>query len=184
MTPDQNDHETQPEETSGEAGQVPLQHTESHPADSSGHTADAARSTGRQHGASSGHSRPGGNQPGEAAGEIDHERYVFTPPIDIFETEEGLVLHADLPGVSVETLDLQVQDNKLTLFGRVRSTLPAGARPLHREYEEGDFLRSFILSDEVNHEKITATMSNGVLKVVLPRAARAEPRKIQVSTDP
>lgn len=116
-------------------------------------------------------------------GERNRERFVFTPPIDIFETEEGLVLHADLPGVSVETLDLQVQDNKLTLFGRNQPAVPEGARPLHREYEEGDFLRSFILSDEVDHERISATMSNGVLKVVLPRAARAEPRRIEVSSD-
>lgn len=147
-------------------------------------TQEAAGGASHQPPPGAGESQPTGTPRGAAASDMDHERFVFTPPIDIFETEEGLVLHADLPGVSVETLDLQVQDNKLTLFGRVRSTLPAGARPLHREYEEGDFLRSFILSDEVNHERISATMSNGVLKVVLPRASRAEPRKIQVSTDP
>src|SRR5579872_5848037 len=66
------------------------------------------------------------------------ERVLFTPPIDIYETEEGLVLIADLPGVSVKTLDLQVQDNKLTLLGRAPSTVPNGARLLHREYEEGE----------------------------------------------
>jgi len=80
------------------------------------------------------------------------ERFVFTPPIDIYETEEGLVLFADLPGVSAETLDLQIQDNKLTLFGRVASAVGENAELLHREYEEGDFLRSFILSDGVDHE--------------------------------
>src|SRR5262245_22985350 len=69
------------------------------------------------------------------------ERVLFTPPIDIYETEEGLVLIADLPGVSVNSLDLQVQDNKLTLLGRVPSLAPAGARLLHKEFEEGDFLR-------------------------------------------
>ena len=49
--------------------------------------------------------------------ESARERFLFSPPIDIFETDEGLVLHADLPGVSIKTLELQVQDNKLTLFG-------------------------------------------------------------------
>lgn len=117
---------------------------------------------------------------GELAPEAPVERYLFTPPIDIYETEEGLVLQADLPGVSLRTLELQVQDNKLTLFGRVTPPIPEAARIRHQEYEVGDFLRSFILSDEVDHERITATLNNGVLKVVLPKAQRAEPRRIEV----
>lgn len=111
------------------------------------------------------------------------ERFLFTPPIDIYETDEGLVLQADLPGVAADSLELQVQDNKLTLFGRVRSTIPEQARIVHREYEDGDFLRSFILSDEVDHEKITARMTNGVLKVVLPKAPQVQPRRIEVDSD-
>ena len=111
------------------------------------------------------------------------ERYLFTPPIDIFETEEGLVLHADLPGVTLETLELQVQDNRLTLFGRVNSPIPDGAIPRYQEYAIGDFLRSFILSDEVDHERISATLNNGVLKVVLPKAPQPEPRRIPVSAE-
>lgn len=111
------------------------------------------------------------------------ERFIFTPPIDIYETEEGLVLCADLPGVSSETLDLQIQDNKLTLFGRVTSSISENAELLHREYEEGDFLRSFILSDEVDYDRINATINNGVLKVELPRANKTEPRRIEVKTD-
>lgn len=110
------------------------------------------------------------------------QRLIFTPPIDIFDTEEGLVLHADLPGVSTETLELQVQDNKLTLFGRVESPVPAEARGMHREYEEGDYFRSFILSDDVDHERISARMSNGVLVVTLPRAPRSTPRKIPIDS--
>lgn len=108
---------------------------------------------------------------------------VFTPPIDIFETEAGLVLLADLPGVSAETLELQVQDNKLTLFGRVTSPVVEHAQLLHQEYQVGHFLRSFILSDEVDHEHISAKLNNGVLEVVLPRVQRSEPRRIQVATD-
>jgi HSP20 family molecular chaperone IbpA len=108
---------------------------------------------------------------------------VFTPPIDIFETEAGLVLLADLPGVSAETLELQVQDNKLTLFGRVGPQVPAGAQLVHQEYQVGHFLRSFILSDEVDHERISAKLNLGVLEVVLPRVQRSEPRRIKVSID-
>jgi HSP20 family protein len=116
--------------------------------------------------------------------ELAHERFLFSPPIDIFETDEGLVLHADLPGVSIKTLELQVQDNRLTLFGRVHPVVPAEARTLHQEYGVGDFLRSFILSDEVDHERITATMTNGVLKVVLPKAPQPKPRRIEVNAEP
>ncbi len=111
------------------------------------------------------------------------KRFVFTPPIDIFETDEGLTLQADLPGVAAETIDLQVQDNKLTLFGRVQPSVPEDAKLIHQEYEVGDFLRSFILSDQVDHDRITAKMNKGVLELFLPHAAKTEPRRIQVDSD-
>ncbi len=111
------------------------------------------------------------------------EKWVRTPPIDIFETDEGLVLKADLPGVTPENLELQVQDNRLTLFGRVRSVAPAGATLIHQEYQVADYLRSFILSDDVDHERITAKLSQGVLEVVLPKVPRAQPRRISIQTD-
>lgn len=111
------------------------------------------------------------------------ERLVFTPPIDIYETDEGLILRADLPGVSLDTLELQVQDNKLTLFGRMEPVVPENARLIHQEYETGDYLRSFILSDEVNHERISAKLNNGVLEVVLPKAEKAAPRRIQIQSN-
>ncbi len=112
---------------------------------------------------------------------VDH--VVFTPPIDIFETVEGLVLQADLPGVSSESLELQVQDNKLSLFGKVAIPVPVDARLIHQEYQVGHFLRSFILSDEVDHERISAKLSQGVLEVILPRLAKPEPRRIQIQID-
>jgi len=117
------------------------------------------------------------NSTGDAA---PAPRAVVTAPIDIYETAEGLVLMADLPGVTTDTLELQVQDNKLTIFGRVTPIVPPDARLLHREFERGDFLRSFILSDEVDYDGITAKLNNGVLEVNLPRMPRAEPRRIQV----
>jgi HSP20 family protein len=122
-------------------------------------------------------------EPAAAQEPVQGERVLFTPPIDIYESEEGLVLIADLPGVSVKSLELQVQNNKLTLLGRVSSETPANARLLHKEYEEGDFLRSFILSENVDHERVTARLNNGVLEVVLPHAAKSAPRRIQVNTD-
>lgn len=111
------------------------------------------------------------------------DQVVFTPPIDIFETEEGLVLQADLPGVSSESLELQIQDNKLSLFGKVTVPVPNDARMIHQEYQVGHFLRSFILSDEVDHDRISAKLNQGVLEVVLPRLTKAEPRRIRVQSD-
>jgi HSP20 family molecular chaperone IbpA len=128
--------------------------------------------------------RANNDQPPARTGEQRGQRFVFTPPIDIYETEEGLVLLADLPGVSIETLELQVQDNKLTLFGRVKPAVAEeGAAILHQEYHVGDFLRSFILSDEVDHERISAKLNNGVLKLVLPKAPKSQPRRIEVNID-
>lgn len=131
---------------------------------------------------------PGAIPIGRSAGPPSDEQsreaqLVFTPPIDIFETAEGLVLLADLPGVAPDSLELQVQDNKLTLFGRVEATLPDGARLIHQEYRVGHFLRSFILSDEVDHDRITAKLNQGVLEVLLPRTQRGEPRRIRVATE-
>ncbi len=117
------------------------------------------------------------------AAEAAPEKWVRTPPIDIFEADDGLVLRADLPGVASDGLELQVQDNRLTLFGRVANPAPEGARLIHQEYHEGDFLRSFILSDDVDHERIIARLNNGVLEVQLPRTPRSQPRRISIQTD-
>ena len=110
----------------------------------------------------------------------EQERTVFMPPIDIYDTGDGLVLLADLPGVTIETLEIQVQDNRLTIFGRVADFIPPDARVLHQEFQVGDYLRSFILSDQVDHSRIVARLNNGLLEVVLPKAPRAQARRIQV----
>ena len=109
------------------------------------------------------------------------DRPLRTPPIDIYDTAEGLALMADLPGVTNGDLELQVRHNQLTLYGRVSNTVPLEAKVLHREYADGDFVRSFILSDDVDHEHIVAKLTNGVLEVSLPQAPRAQPRRIQVN---
>lgn len=122
-------------------------------------------------------------KPDESAEESVPQRLLFNPPIDIYETPDGLVLYADLPGVTTEGLDLQVQDNRLTLFGRIQQCDNDDGNVLHEEYKVGDFLRSFILSDEVDHDRITARLNHGVLRVELPRASRSQPRRIEVTTD-
>ena len=110
-------------------------------------------------------------------------RPLVTPPIDIFEDTAGLVLMADLPGVSGETADIQMEDSRLSLFGRIDADLPEDAAPVHEEFAVADFLRSFILSDQLDHDRIDASLSSGVLTVRLPRAERSEPRRIAIKSD-
>jgi HSP20 family protein len=107
---------------------------------------------------------------------------VHTPPIDIHEGPEGLVLEADLPGVSLNQLSIQLEENVLSLHAKVDAPAPEDARVLHEEYRVGDFYRSFILSDEVERSKIAAELKNGVLKLTLPKAERAKTRRIEIKT--
>lgn len=106
----------------------------------------------------------------------------FAPPIDIHDGPEGLILEADLPGATEETLLVQLEDNVLSLSARIDSPAPEGARLIHQEYHVGDYQRSFILSDEVDRDRITAELKNGVLKVFLPRADRAKARRIEIKS--
>ena len=102
------------------------------------------------------------------------------PLIDIHEAPEGLILEADLPGAGEEDVVIQVEDNVLSLRARVTAPVPEGARTLHEEYRCDEYQRSFILSDEVERGRITAELRNGVLRLTLPKAERAKPRRIEI----
>jgi HSP20 family molecular chaperone IbpA len=103
-----------------------------------------------------------------------------TPLIDIHEGPDGLTLEADLPGATEDNLFVQLEDNVLSLHARIRSPAPEAARLLHEEYRVGDYYRSFILSDEVDRDRITAELKNGVLRLILPKADRARTRRIEI----
>ncbi len=119
--------------------------------------------------------QPAGPPPddGASAAFETQRRETYTPPIDIHEAPEGLTLEADLPGASERNLNIQLEDNVLNLYAKVDAPAPDGARPVHEEYRLGDYHRSFILSDEVDRERITAELNNGVLRLFLPKAERA-----------
>jgi len=106
-----------------------------------------------------------------------------TPLIDIHEGPDGLVLEADLPGVSEKSLVIQLDDNVLSLQARVESSTPEGARLIHAEFPTGEYYRSFILSDEVARDQITAELRQGVLCLTLPKAERARTRRIEVKAE-
>lgn len=105
------------------------------------------------------------------------ERYV-TPAVDIYETVDGLVVKADLPGVAKDGLDLRVENNLLTIRGRAVHC--AQGEMLYGEYQLADFFRQFELSDKVDQQKISAELKHGVLTLNLPKAEEAKPRKIDV----
>jgi HSP20 family protein len=105
------------------------------------------------------------------------EQYV-TPPVDIYEIPEGLVVKADLPGVPKEGLDVRVENNLLTIRGKAAHIAPG--EPIYREYGLVNFFRQFELNEKVDQLKISAELKNGVLTLNLPRAEEAKPRKIEV----
>lgn len=109
-------------------------------------------------------------------------RPTYTPPIDIHEGPEGLTLEADLPGATDRNLSVQLEDNVLSLYVRIDSPAPTDARLVHEEYHLGDYHRSFILSDEVDRDRITAELKHGVLRVFLPKSERMRTRRIEIKS--
>ncbi len=108
----------------------------------------------------------------------DEERTLI-PPVDIFETAEGLAVVADLPGVAKENVEINVDNSLLTIKGKAKSILPGD--PLVREYQLLNFFRQFELSDKVDRENIRAEMKFGVLSVYLPKVKEQIPKKITVN---
>ena len=105
------------------------------------------------------------------------ERFV-PPPVDIYDSPEGLVVLADLPGVAPEDLKVRLEENTLTIQASPKHLVDGEAT--YKEFELVNFFRQFELSEEVDQEKISASLSHGVLKLQLPRAEKAKPREIPV----
>ena len=114
--------------------------------------------------------------------ETTSDKPMFSPVVDIWETEKGLMLLADMPGVSSDNLYVDLQDNTLTISGKVEAQ-PEGRKSLIKEYEIGGFYRQFSLAENIDQAAITASLKDGVLKLDLPRVAPAQPRKIEIKTD-
>jgi len=116
---------------------------------------------------------------------VDRNRLqpTHSPLVDIVENPDGLVLSADVPGAGKDGLDIQVEGNVLTVEARITPHDPEGGEPIYREYDTGSYVRSFILSDELDSAKICAELDDGVLTLVLPKAEAARPRKIEVQAN-
>lgn len=106
------------------------------------------------------------------------ETRTLVPPVDIFETDEGLAVVADLPGVEKSDVDVRVENDILTLKATPKSGL--AVEPQYREYQLLNFFRQFQLSEAVDQERIKAEMKNGVLIIRLPKREEAKPKQINV----
>lgn len=107
---------------------------------------------------------------------------VYSPAVDIFETDAAITVLADMPGVKPDQLEIDLRDSVLTLKGRVSSPATSAENDVLREYESGTFFRQFTLSQTIDQAKIDAHLADGVLRLELPKVERAKPRQITVRT--
>ena len=106
---------------------------------------------------------------------------VFVPVTDIFETPEALTVVLEMPGVDRNSIEASVEDDVVTIAGRIDFTKYESMQPVYTEYNVGHYARSFEISNRIDQGKISAQMKDGVVTIVLPKAEQAKPRKIQVS---
>jgi HSP20 family protein len=104
----------------------------------------------------------------------------FLPVTDIFETDQALTVVLEMPGVGTENVDVSVENDVLTIEGRIDHSKYDGLQPVYTEYNVGHYVRSFQISSKIEQSEISAELKNGVMTLVLPKAEKAKPRKIKV----
>lgn len=110
------------------------------------------------------------------------EQEVFLrPAVDIYEDDKGITLIADLPGVSRDRLNLQLEGETLSIEGEMVVEMPEGMEALYADVKTTRFRRSFTLSRELESDQIHASMKDGVLTLQLPKRAELQPRRIEIS---
>jgi HSP20 family protein len=107
----------------------------------------------------------------------------WTPPVDIHETDDALVIKAELPGISKDDVSIDVHQNTLTLRGQRKHEAEVKQDNYHRmERAYGTFQRSFVLPTMIDQEKVQATFKDGVLELHLPKLESAKPRRIAINS--
>jgi len=114
--------------------------------------------------------------------EQTHPGPVYTPPVDIFESEDRISLLADMPGVKAKDLKIDLRENVLTLSAAVTPPETPSESAVLLEYASGSYFRQFTLSDQIDQGKIDAKLTDGVLRLELPKLEKAKPRQINVKT--
>jgi len=119
-----------------------------------------------------------------AAGEMERtrSRRCFVPRADIYENDQEIIVVADIPGANENTIDITLDKNILSINAFIEPVRSNGYEIAYTEYEEGDYQRSFRLSDEIDRDKIEAAVSEGVLRLRLPKSQGTKTKKITVST--
>jgi HSP20 family molecular chaperone IbpA len=107
---------------------------------------------------------------------------VMQPAVDICEDTDGISLWVDMPGVSRDRLDIQVDRDTLVIEGHTQIDTPEGIKPIYADVRSTRYRRSFALSSELDTDQIEATMADGVLNLRIHKRAESKPRKIEVAT--
>lgn len=105
----------------------------------------------------------------------------YTPVTDIYETESGLTIVMEMPGVTKESVNVDLQDDVLRIEGQIDFSKYKGMEPLYTEYNVGHYVRTFGLPSKIDREKIAAQLEDGVLTLTLPKVLEAQPRRISIS---
>ena len=119
----------------------------------------------------------------KAKNEEPQRLITYTPPVDILVGPDETVLIADMPGVDERSVEADLENDVLTLKGQRHIEVPAGCSAARTEYAPTVFRRTFEVSHEIDRSRIKAAIRNGVLRVTLPRADYAKPRKITISSN-
>jgi HSP20 family molecular chaperone IbpA len=112
--------------------------------------------------------------------ETPRNEAALLPPVDVFEDAAGITLYADLPGVPKDRLNLQVEADTLTIEGEVALDMPEGMEASHAEISLPRYRRVFTLSKELDADKVAAEFAHGVLKLRIPKAEHAQPRRVEI----
>ena len=105
----------------------------------------------------------------------------WAPSVDIFETENELVLTAEIPGIDEKDVEIKVEDNTLSIRGERKFEKETKEENFHRiERSYGSFYRAFTLPSSVDPERIQAEQENGVLKISMPKRQELKPRKVKI----
>jgi HSP20 family protein len=106
---------------------------------------------------------------------------VFIPAVDILENQNEIMVLADMPGVDGKDVNVDLENDVLTIRGAVSPLEGEKEAPVYQEFNWGDYYRQFTLAEVIDQEKIAAKMDDGVLRLTLPKKEKAKPKKIQVS---
>jgi len=119
----------------------------------------------------------------EHRGEATKSEKYYIPAVDIFESDKEVTVIAEMPGVTAAGIAVTLEDDVLTIRGHREDMQAAGGRALLMEYEPGNYQRRFTVAETIDQAGIRASVNNGMLRVVLPKAEPAKPRKIDVQVE-